>query len=102
MVGSALASRVQAHVERAKETGRIWRGHSFSCDNTDSVCPLQSPSPPLPLAPRSRSTEQSEGHTRKGYDAKIAQFLRFVGGAVLCIEDDATLITSPVEVSANL
>lgn len=51
MVGSALASRVQAHVERAKETGRIWRGHSFSCDNTDSVCPVQPPLPPCPLPP---------------------------------------------------
>lgn len=51
MVGSALASRVQAHVERAKETGNIWRGHSFSCDNTDSVCPVSSPPRPLALAP---------------------------------------------------
>lgn len=86
-------------MERAKEAGRIWRGQSFSCDNPDSMCALFSRPSPCPLVSVDRADRRSYS---EGRDNKIAQFVRFVGGAVLFVQDNATLVISPAKISANL
>lgn len=86
----------------------MWRGRKrpegsgearASRATTLTLCALFSRPSTCPLVSVNRADRRSYS---EGRDTKIAQFVKVVGGAVLFVQDDATLVISPAEVSANL